>query len=530
MNITLPLKKGNPNSEPQLDLIKLVVVGANGSGKTRFGSKIEEKYNKITHRVSAQKSLSMPKYVATKSKEAAEAEFRYGGYSPGNNDWNINYGWKTQRWNDNLNTSLLNDFEKLMVLLHTEEYEQALAYKEAGGQKPNTKLDRIQRIFEEVLPHRRIIKLAGVIETFPTGNIAGNYNASEMSDGERVVFYLAGEVICAPENSIIILDEPEMHIHSSLIKRLFDLIENERPDCSFIYLTHNIDFAFTRTDAVKVWTKSYDGNVWDYEILEKDTPIPEQLYLEVLGSRKPVIFIEGDNSSVDYEIYEQVFPEYTLKPLGSCEKVIHTVKAFREQEGFHHLESYGIIDLDRRQTRDVQNLNQKGIWVLNVAEAENIILCEEIVRSVASQMGKNPDDVYNQVKSNLIAFFKRQIDSQILLHYKEVLRRSFLDLSNFNSPDIDAALSEIEGTYSRIDKRAIYEATAQEFNNVANDNDYDGILRLFNLKNALIPNSKVCELTGLGSREFKNFVIVLLKRKDAVSQIITGAIISKISK
>mgnify|MGYP003460021106 CR=1 FL=1 len=44
-------------------------------------------------------------------------------------------------------------------------------------------------------------------------------------------------------------------------------------------------------------------DLWDYEILNEEMPIPEQLYLEVLGSRKPVIFLEGDNSSIDYEIY-----------------------------------------------------------------------------------------------------------------------------------------------------------------------------------------------------------------------------------
>lgn len=64
-------------------------------------------------------------------------------------------------------------------------------------------------------------------------------------------FYLIGEVLCAPENSIIIIDEPEMHIHVSLIKHLFDLIETERPDCAFIYLTHSMDFAFSRQSAIK---------------------------------------------------------------------------------------------------------------------------------------------------------------------------------------------------------------------------------------------------------------------------------------
>ena len=222
MKIELPTKKGQPNTNPTTEFRQLVVVGANGSGKTRFGSNIEKRYNQITHRVSAQKSLTMPDFVGTKSREAAESEFLYGGWSKDNNDWNKNEGWLHYRWGNNINTYLLNDYEKLMVYLHTEEYEQALGFKENGGIKPNTKLDRIQKIWETVLPHRKLRKKAGVIETFPTGQEQDIYNASQMSDGERVIFYLIGEVVCSPQDSIIIIDEPEMHIHRSLVKSLFD--------------------------------------------------------------------------------------------------------------------------------------------------------------------------------------------------------------------------------------------------------------------------------------------------------------------
>ena len=228
-----------------------------------------------------------------------------------------------------------------------------------------------------------------------------------MSDGERCIFYLIGEVLCAPENSIIIIDEPEMHIHVSLIKHLFDLIEVERPDCAFVYLTHSIDFAFSRQNAVKIWAKSYENKEWDYEILNNEMPVPEQLYLEVLGSRLPVIFIEGDNSSIDYEIYSQVFTDYTLKPVNSCTKVIQIAKSFNDAVDVHNIKSYGIIDRDRRDKVDVNNLVSKNIWVLDVAEAENLLLIEEVVRVVAGHMGKDPNVAFSAVKNNLINFFFR---------------------------------------------------------------------------------------------------------------------------
>ncbi|NJO87895.1 MAG: DUF4435 domain-containing protein [Chloroflexia bacterium] len=533
MKVILPTKKGTPNTDPEIEFEQLVIVGANGAGKTRFGSRIEELYIGQTHRISAQKSLTFPNHVSPSSRERAELSFKYGNYYDHFKSEAQYYHHKVgNRWGGNINTSLLNDFDKLMVLLHTEEYEDSLSYKEGRISKPTTKLDRVQRIWESVLPHRKLIKSAGVIETYPTGQISSKYNASEMSDGERVIFYLIGEVVCATANSIIIIDEPEMHIHKSLIKTLFDLIENERPDCPFVYLTHDIDFAFTRHNAVKIWAKSYEGsNVWDYEFLNETTPIPEQLYLEVLGSRSPVIFLEGESSSIDYELYEQVFKDYTLKPLGSCEKVIHSVKSFNEQKGFHQIDSFGIIDRDRRQHQDIVNLNAKGIWVLDVAEAENLLLLEDIVKTVAEYMGRDAISVFNEVKQNLISFFTNQLETQVLLHFKELLKREFITISNFTSRNISNATIEIDRLYGAINKQTLYDNIKAEFDSVIVNNDYNAVLRIFNLKNALIPKSKVCELTGIKNKEdYLKLVISLLKKKDTISETIKRTIDSKIIK
>ncbi|HSV75782.1 MAG TPA: DUF4435 domain-containing protein [Bacteroidales bacterium] len=532
MEIQLPTKKGQPNTNPTVEINQLVVIGANGSGKTRFGSNIEQRYNQKTHRVSAQKSLSMPDFVSTKSKEVAEGEFLFGAWDKDNSNYIRTTGWLHFRWGNNLNTFLLNDCEKLMVLLHSEEYEHSLNFKEQGGIKPNTKLDRIQKIWEMCLPHRKLRKKAGVIETYPPGQETNTYNASQMSDGERVIFYLIGQVICAPSSSIIIIDEPEMHIHRSLVKSVFDLIEMERPDCAFVYLTHDIDFAFTRQNAIKIWAKSYEGNdVWDYEILDENLPIPEQLYLEVLGSRKPIIFLEGEDSSIDYELYKQVYFNYTIKPLGSCEKVIQTVKSFNEQNRFHHLQSYGIIDRDRRPQRDLPGLNSKNIWILDVAEAENLLLEENVVKAVSAHMGKDPENTFNQVKTNLINFFTTQLESQILLHFKEVIRRNYLSITEFSSRDIASVISEIDTLFAAIDKQQIYNETKTEFDRVLANSDYNAILRLFNLKNAIIPQSKVCDLTGVRNKEeYLKLVVSLLKRNDPVSMSLKAAIETKIIK
>jgi hypothetical protein len=533
MKIKLPTKKGEPNTNPDLEFTQLVVIGANGSGKTRFGSRIEETNLGHTHRISAQKSLTFPTHVSPTAKDQAEIEFKYGAFQKDFKQESQYHNYKIRwRWGGNFNTLLLNDYEKLLILLHTEEYEDSLSYKEGRILKPITKLDTVQRIWEKVLPHRKLLKRAGVIETYPTGLELNIYNASEMSDGERVVFYLIGEVICVPSNSIIIIDEPEMHLHKSLIKKLFDLIEAERSDCSLVYLTHDIDFAFSRQNASKIWTKSYEGNnVWDYEILDDEAPISEQLYLEILGSRDPIIFLEGDESSIDYKLYQQVFSNYTLKPLGSCKKVIHTVKSFNDQNSFHNLTSFGIIDRDRRQDDDVKRLNENKIWVLDVAEVENLLLMENIVKNVANHMGKDADKVFNEVRDNLLTFFNSQLESQILIHFREILKQTMGSIGDIQEKNISEMISKVDEFYSKIDKQKLYITIKDKFESVVKKNDYEFVLRLFNLKNALIPNSRVCELTGIKNiTEYINLIITLLKKGDSFSEEMKEEIDKKIIK
>lgn len=532
MDINLPKRKNTPDEIVLREVTSIVVIGGNGSGKTRFGSRLEENYSIEVHRISAQKSLSMPSEVSPKSKEKAEQEFWYGGIHD-NKDWLKTIGKKNYRWGNNLNTFLLNDYEKLMVLLHTEEYEESLKYKEGLIEKPVTKLDRIQKIWEETLPHRKIIKRAGIIETYPKDKPEDSYNASEMSDGERVIFYLIGEVVCAKPASLLIIDEPEMHIHKSITKKLWDAIEKERPDCTFIYLTHDIDFAVSRQNATRIWSKSYEGNqIWDYEILDKESPIPEQVYLEILGSRNPILFIEGDNSSIDFKIFEQVFPEYTTKPLGSCSKVFEATKSFNELNTFHHIESFGLIDRDRRTDEEIEYIRASGIWICKLAEVENLLLIENVVKTVAESMHKNPDEVFNQVKSNIVEFFRTQIELQATQHSISTVERVFKYATNQkDTKTFDELDTQLSRFWSELDYASIYEKAKKSFEDFVSTKNYLAILEVFNNK-GLMANSKVSELCDLNTKNnaYLNFVISLLKENSEKSLRIKNAVKEMIEK
>ncbi len=501
----MQIPKKKESGHYTFDSNKLVVIGANGAGKTRFGHAIT-KNNPNALLISAQKSLVIPMNFSLQSMEQAEKNLFEGAVVEKAR------GSRTQR-NQQTPIDPITDYEQLLTLLFSQEAVISKKFRKDSQiipqeQVPESYLDSVKRIWESVITHREL-DLSDL-----SVNVSG-YSGKEMSDGERLIFYIIGQVVCAKENQIIIIDEPENHLHKSVVKKMYDQLEVLRPDCKFIYLTHDIDFAFTRISANKIWIKSYSDEIWDYEILNDNMPIPEQLYLEVLGSRKPIIFIEGDDSSIDYKLYERVYQEYLIKPLGGCEKVIQSVKAFNEQREFHNIESYGIIDRDRRTDVDVQALNSKNIWVLDVAEVENLFLIEEVVNAVALHMDKDANTVFEEVKRNIVNFFKDEIESQIIDHYKEVIKKSYRNVGNFISKNIDEAITEMEYAYSSLNKRQLYENIKVEFESVIQTNDYISTIRNFNLKNALIPNSKVCELTGIKNRdEYQSIVLTLLKRDE----------------
>lgn len=531
MKITLPQKlKGLKDIE--IDSKSIIIIGANGSGKTRFGTDIETRYNNKTHRISAQKSLSMPKHVSPTSKETAKNDFLYG-YPEGGIIHKL-----TQRWGQNPNTFLLNDYAKLMVLLHTEEYEESIKFKECykpgqKDEKPITKLDIVQKIWEQVLPHRKLLKKAGTIETYPEGKPESNYNASEMSDGERVIFYLIAEVVSAPKESMLIIDEPELHIHKSITNKLWDEIEYTRPDCTFIYLTHDIDFATSRQASIKIWIKSFDGTSWDYELLDNTIELPEQLYLEILGSRNPILFIEGDDSrSLDYKILQFIFTEYTIKPLFSCHKVFQATKIFNEHKEFHQIESFGLIDRDRRTDEEIAHIKDPNIWITGVAEIENFLLIEEVVRTVAISMMKNPDEVFETVKHNVVKFFISQIETQALEHTISRIERIFNNVTNSSKVKQFGELEKSLNTFwENKDFKKIYQEIVVSFTKIADSNNYLEILKKFNNK-GLLANSRIVELCDLNTKNdaYLNYVIGLLKQKNDYSEVIKKAIISKIEK
>ena len=313
----------------------VVLIGANGAGKTRFSVKIEElndpafKNNQLekshVHRLSAQKSLTISASIPIFDHESSE-RLLFLGHQEG-------YATKiNNRFQNNPITKLLDDFQYALSLLFSEaqcelqkEHEVFKEYHKEGKLTPKpteTVVDKTQRIWNTLLPHRTIDLSGNSVHVNFNGQ---NYHGKEMSDGERVMLYMICQALVVKPNSLFIIDEPELHIHKAVVKELWTLLENERPDCVFMYLTHDIDFALSRNNAQYLWIKNFDGSNWDYEFLdtERYPDLPSDLLLEILGSRQKIVFVEGTKESYDYKLYQEIYREkgYHVIPCGGCQDV-----------------------------------------------------------------------------------------------------------------------------------------------------------------------------------------------------------------
>ena len=312
-------------------------------------------------RISGHRSLIFNQNISIKDPEIAKKNL-HGETA------NIN-----QKWNGKPIGGLQADFEALLVALISEEVNASLTFKQRSDStvKPITKLDEVIKFWNKILPNRKITSIGREIKITSEDE---SYTLDQCSEGEKSIFYILGQCVIAPEKSLIIIDEPEIHINKSISAYLFDRIESARPDCAFIYITHDIDFSTSRSDSKFYILKNYvHPNKWNIFLANSCIDVPLEIITKISGSRKPILFCEGKDTSID-NLYRKIYPEFTVVPVGSFKNVIYLTNNLNEASipDFHYFDYYGIIDGDN-QNRATDKIKQIKVGLL-----ENIFLIPEI--------------------------------------------------------------------------------------------------------------------------------------------------------
>ena len=219
------------------------------------------------------------------------------------------------------------------------------------------------------------------------------YDMAQMSDGERNAVLLAAEVLTVADGTVLLIDEPERHLHRSIIEPLLSALFALRQDCSFVISTHEVSLPLANPEAPVLIVRSCvwendRAQAWGVELLVEDAELPEDLKRAILGSRRKILFVEGESQSLDMQLYTALFQDISVYPVGDCDQVIRSVEGLSNSKHMHEVAAYGLIDADNRKGDEIVKLSKKGIFALTGYSVESIYYCADAVEALAMQQGE----------------------------------------------------------------------------------------------------------------------------------------------
>ena len=360
----------------------VVIIGPNGSGKTRRAREIQAPCS--IEFVNALRNTRIPLSLPTMAFTDAENQFVNARNQSVGNHWD---------WS--------NEFELLLSSLMAQHATDAIKFMDAtkaGEEPPDTynAMQRIRDLWGDAFPDRELVieDYRPIIKSTTSGTDV-SYSAQTMSDGERTAIYLAGRVFRAQEG-VLIIDEPENHLHSHLAGRLWDEFEDARPDLRFVYITHDLTFARSRRNAAFVIASPLNG----LRSVDLGGDLPDDVAEVLLGAAsvsfhaRRAIFCEGGKGDRDDALYRAWFNDRdtVVQAVGSSEMVYRCISALSDGRMISNLQTVGIIDRDFHTDQYLAALSD-GMFVLPFHEVESLYCLPGVVEAVATHTQKPFDEI-----------------------------------------------------------------------------------------------------------------------------------------
>ena len=395
LSLEIPTISGNPLKLTLSAGDRLFLVGANGSGKSALIQHITAKRpGNYIERIPAHRQtwFHSDSVDITASDRLAYAT----------NDFHQEMEDQA-RWTDVYAQQRLSAILFDLVDLENLRARTVTRYFDSGDFDSAKKTsDASESLFDQINELLRIATLAVSLEYSERErilarhqNASGPYGISQMSDGERSAVSIAAKVLTVVPGTILLLDEPERHLHPSISKPFLSALFQCRNDCAFVVSTNDIALPATHPEAHVLMVRScrWQGSKadsWDVDLLEPNTDLPEDLKRAVLGSRRRILFVEGDSSgSLDLPFYSALYPGISILPRGSCAEVLKAVSGHRGSEDLHHVEAFGLIDRDNRASEEVQKLAEGFVFALDVYSVEALYYCSHAIAAVAQRQAES---------------------------------------------------------------------------------------------------------------------------------------------
>lgn len=454
-----------------------VIIGANGSGKSTFARQLKRLHSENISIISAQHLLLYNEIEELPlSKDPLEKIRDFQGSEKLPNAKNIN--------SYNMKKEITEDFDNLINALIADLNGKANRHF-TGGRKEHSQLIEAIEIWNSIIEHRELFVDSYWIKVKDKGS-SEIYEFNRLSDGEKAIFYYIAHILIAREGNYVVVDEPENHINLAVCNLLWDKLEQVREDCTFVYLTHNVDFAVSRINATILWNKSFTvPDSWDIKVIPLNTQIPDELLVEIAGSRKNVLFCEGEKSSIDYKLYSILFEnQYTVIPVSGHLDVINYCGAYNRANLFHGT-AIGLIDGDYHEEDQIESWRKKGVYTLPYSEIENLI-CSQLILDSLEEKSIISSEQITEFKDKIFLDMKENADSMAVVLVRDIINNQIKNNLLKSKKSIADLTEELDRLLNSTTVSLDFESVKYEYLTIAEEKDYESYLKKSNIKGKLL--------------------------------------------
>ena len=325
-------------------------------------------------------------------------------------------------------------------------------------------LKKYKEIFSELLPGKVLLDIdpAQPKEFQYKDEVGQTLSFTSLSSGEQEVIKVIFDVTRKDiKHSVIIVDEPELHLHPTLAFKLVETLKTIGDHTNqFIFLTHSADLISTYYSTGDVYfidsTQAGSNQAHRLSDLNHSHKEVVQLMGDNLGLfavGKKLVFVEGEEASIDRLTYHKVAQKYSSEakfiPVGSVENLL-ALNAFEEQirNSIFGVNLYMIRDRDGLSDAQVSEIEASGrIRCLKKRHIENYFLDPEILFKVAEKLYITATDArvsQEYISQKLEEIAQAQIKLNLLQNLKEYLKLNH----QFDIPTVKALdtkdLSEVK--------------------------------------------------------------------------------------
>ncbi|MDB5293552.1 MAG: hypothetical protein JWL69_4793 [Phycisphaerales bacterium] len=486
MSFTLSVPTSKPNEPLKLSVNvgeMLFILGANGTGKSSlmqaFATASSEKTRRITaHRQTWFRSGS-PEFTGKQRTEYGRNVFNYDRQ-------------ENARWMDDFAEQRA---QMAIYDLVNSENVRAREITQAVDQRNTEQVTKLAAQDSAFKIMNRMLRLANLDicvavsnndEIMATQNGSSPYSIARLSDGERNAILIAANVLTVPAGTLLLIDEPERHLHRSIVSPLLSLLLKERPDCAFVVSTHEpllpVDNPGSRVLLTRRCIYANDRVVsYDIDLLESSAAVDDDLKRTILGERRKIVFVEGVEHSLDKPLYSLLFPNASIVAKASCREVENAVVGIKGTAELHWVKPFGLVDNDSSDPERIADLHQKGVIPLDVYSVESIYYHPDVQKlageRLASVVGGNLDEKLKRAHGAALQAIRNSADHLSNRIAEKAARAQVFSLLPKKGEIAAGAKRDVE-----LDFPTIREAELKRLEVLLNSSDFVGLLKRYPIR------------------------------------------------